>query len=403
MVRLKRRLGVVAVALAVALVATFLSDRSAARGASSRGAPVGIVDLFSVEQAPVLAEMHVTGKRAIDGWTFWEGTIGGVPVVDVMSGEINEAAELATYVLDKTFHPRATLLSGTAGSVSPRIRMGDVLLSGFVDDKTAVHYYPGGYQTTYGGAEVPLTSHSDIRGAVASYQEVTPATPSDAGSYGYGPKRTDKSLAMVSSFAAPKQLVNLGLKASSMVGTTPVWDATTGVEPAAGAPAGPSITNEAVAGVVGATDVWTTPLAYIEAQNALYPNDAEENEGTGFAFTNAQLGVPWLLVRGISNTVWYPNAYDGVLASKHAAIVVKYIVEHLPARLSPAPETISDLSPESNARRYGYLVASKAYYKSVGPVTKIVVNKKTITGAKLNNLNSAYVPSAGAVTASRGR
>jgi hypothetical protein len=65
--------------------------------------------------------MKTTHSRKIDGLTFYEGSIDGYPVVDVQSGEINERAELATYILDTTFHPRAILYSGTAGA-PPRMR-----------------------------------------------------------------------------------------------------------------------------------------------------------------------------------------------------------------------------------------------------------------------------------------
>ena len=76
--------------------------------------------------------------------------------------------------------------------------------------------------------------------------------------------------------------------------------------------------------MIGQAPVWTEPLSVTAAQNLLYQNDTEENEGTGFAFANAQLGVPWLLVRGVSDSVWYPDAYDGVLGSQHAAAVLRY-------------------------------------------------------------------------------
>lgn len=386
------RAGVVAAAALLAGMLAWIlvgGGGPSARGAARKTlAPVGIEEAFSVEQAPVLAEMKVTGKRVIDGLTFYEGTIGGDPVVDVQSGEINEQAELATYILDTVFHPRAVLYSGTAGAQDNAVHVGDVVLSGFVDDKSGIHYYAGGYQGPYGGAEVQTTKHSDLRGAVTSYSEVTPATPKDAATYGYGPSTPDKSIKMVTVFAAPKELVKVGLKAGGMVGTTKLSDAT-GESSKTG-----TITNKAIAGVVGAADVWTEPLSFIAAQNALYPSDAEENEGSGFAFANAQLGVPWLLVRGISDSVWYPNAYDGPLAAQHAAIVDKYIVEHLPAKISKAPETLSELSPLSNAHRYGYLVATKAYYK-VTPVTKIVVGKKTLSSAKLKALSGEYTYSAG--------
>jgi adenosylhomocysteine nucleosidase len=384
---------VAVVALAWALLG---SGSGFARGAGvATLAPVGIESAFSVEQAPVLAEMKVTGSRKLDGLTFYTGTIGGVAVVDVQTGEINEQAELATYILDTTFHPRAVLYSGTAGAQENDVHVGDVVLSGFVDDKSGIHYYLGGAQQPYGGAEVQTTDKSDLKGSVFSYSEVTPATPKTAAGYGYGPSTKDRSIKMVSVFAAPKALVNLGMQASAQLGTTPLWDATSGKAPAAGSSAAAAtVTNKTVAGVVGDADVWTEPLSWIAAQNALYPTDAEENEGVGFAFTNAQLGVPWLLVRGISDSVWYPNAYDGPLASEHAATVVKYVVTHLPARLSTAPETLGGLSAQSNARRYGYLVASQAYYK-VSPVSKIVVGKSTVTSGKLRVLDTEYAYSAG--------
>src|SRR5207245_9949911 len=116
--------------------------------------------------------------------------------------------------------------------------------------------------------------------------------------------------------------------------------------------------------------VWTEPLAWLAAQNFLYQTDAEENEGTGFAFSNVQLGVPWLIVRGISDTPWHPRAYDIILGSQRAAGVVRYVIGHLPKQPSRAPATIADLSPMANARLAGYLVATKAYF-GVGPVTQV--------------------------------
>jgi adenosylhomocysteine nucleosidase len=394
----RSRLIVLGVALLLASVLAgllFGSGPDPARGASATVvAPVGIESAFSVEQAPILAEIKVSSHRKIDGLTFYEGTIGGVSVVDVQTGEINEQAELATYILDSTFHPRAVLYSGTAGAQDNAVHVGDVVLSGFVDDKSGIHYYLGGDQQPYGGAEVQTTGRSDLRGAVAHDSEVTPATPKSAAHYGYGPSTKDPTIKMVSVFAAPRALVSLGMAASAQLGTTPLWDATTGAAPKSHASSAPTITNKTFAGVVGDADVWTEPMGWIAAQNALYPTDAEENEGVGFAFTNAQLGIPWLLVRGISDSVWYPNAYDGPLASEHAATVVKYIVTHLPTKLSLAPETLGDLTPQSNARRYGYLVAAKADY-AVTPVTQIVVGKRTVSAATLKALDKEYRYSAG--------
>jgi adenosylhomocysteine nucleosidase len=127
----------------------------------------------------------------------------------------------------------------------------------------------------------------------------------------------------------------------------------------------------------------------------LFQTDAEENEGSGFAFANAAAGVPWMLVRGISDTPWFPDAYDADLASDRAANVVAYMVAHLPAKVSKAPVTMSDLSPLANARQAGYLVASQAYF-TVNPVTKVEYSDAssgktvTLTGSSLAKLTKEY-------------
>jgi adenosylhomocysteine nucleosidase len=151
---------------------------------------------------------------------------------------------------------------------------------------------------------------SDIKGAtVIGYGTPLP-TPADAKTYGYGPTTTTKSWVFIGAYAAPRQLVGVARKATGLLGKTTIADAT-GNPKRIG-----TITNKIVAGVVGQADYWTEPLPWIESQNMLYQTDAEENEASGFAFANAQMGVPWLLVRGISDTVLYPNAYDAIVSSR---------------------------------------------------------------------------------------
>ncbi len=383
-----------AVLVVVAAIAGWGLTRSAAtaRGAVPGEAPIGIVDAFGVEQAPILAEMNVTGQREIDGFTFWEGTIAGQPVVDVCSGEIDASAELATFILDTTFHPRATLFSGTAGAQNADVHVGDVVTSGFVVDKSSIHYQLGGYQTPYTGVEIKTTGRSDLAGAIINGYEAPDPTPADASTYGNGPSTVDKKTVDVSAFAAPLQLLQTAQGASDLLGTTTLADAT-------GNPAKTgSITNKVFAGVIGQANTWTEPLSWIEAQNMLYQTDTEENEGSGFAFANAQLGVPGLVVRGISDSVWYPNAYDGVLASQHAATVVAYLVDQLPATISTAPATLADLSPQANANQAGYLIADQAYF-SITPVSKVVYTQigqqTTLSGPALAKLESEYTYAAG--------
>jgi adenosylhomocysteine nucleosidase len=388
-------------ALAVAGSAAFATSAGAAskhpaaasaavKSAGKPEAPIGIVSADPEEQAPLLAKMHVTRHVEIAGYTYWIGTMGGKPVVDTASGELDETAELATWILDSTFHPRATLFTGTAGANNAAINVGDVVLSGYVADKSQIHYELGGYQEAYSGIELHAVGASDAEGAIVnSYGNVYP-TPSDAANFDNDNDPTDKSWIFVDALAATKELVTIAQRAPT--GTETVADAT-GEAKAKG-----TFKNKVVVGTIGQANVWTEPLSWIEAQNMLFQTDAEENEGSGFAFANAAAGVPWMLVRGISDTPWFPNAYDADLAADRAAAVVEYLVARLPVAVSKAPVTMANLSPVANAREAGYLVAGQAYF-SVTPVTKVIYTSRagktvTLSGKSLAKLTKEYKYSA---------
>jgi adenosylhomocysteine nucleosidase len=336
----------------------------------------------------VLAAMHVQRSQVIDGYRFWIGTVDGVPVVDVGAGEIDETVELATYLLDTTFRPRLVLLSGTAGAQNAAVNVGDVVVGGYVVDKSSIHYEQGGYQSPYRGIEIHLTDHSDIAGAVIDGVAKPYPGPGSAPTYGSGPATSDTKWAFVTALAGSRQAMAVAQGAGPGLGSTTLATAT-------GTPqAGGNVVSKVVSGVIGQANVWTEPLPWLAAQNFLYQTDAEENEGTGFAFSNAQLGVPWLIVRGISDTPWHPHAYDIVLGARRAAGVVRYVIGHLPTQLSRAPATIADLSPTANARLAGYLVATKAYF-GVGPVTQVEYRdasgqQVTLSGSKLADLQGEY-------------
>jgi adenosylhomocysteine nucleosidase len=377
------------VALAACLVGAGAAASGSTNSKSSAAplAPIGILSAEGTEQAPVLAAMHVTRSVVVDGYLFYVGTINGHPVVDAFSGEVDESAELAAYLLISHFHPRAMLFSGTAGAEAASINVGDVVVSGMVVDKSNLHYQLGGYQTPYEGVELHLGKGVSDAGDMTDGYEYPLPTPADAKSYGNGPSTsTNKNWVYITDFAAPRQLVKVAEQAPSL-GTTTVADAT-------GQKATGSIKNKVVVGVIGQAPVWTEPLSWIEAEDAVYQTDAEENEGTGFAFACAAQGVPWMLIRGISDTPWHPNAYEGVIASDHAAKVAIYVVDHLPATISRQPVTFADLSPETNARTAGYVIAQQAWY-SIGPVTKVTYvaqngKTKTLAGAVLKALEKEY-------------
>jgi hypothetical protein len=104
------------------------------------------------------------------------------------------------------------------------------------------------------------------------------------------------------------------------------------------------------------------------------------------------------MVRGVSDTPWHPAAYQGIVAAEHAAHVAIHIATRLPVKVARAPERFGELSPLSNARRAGYLVADKAFY-GVGPVTRVAYTapdgrRRILAGPALARLRAAYGPEA---------
>ncbi|MDA8072776.1 MAG: 5'-methylthioadenosine/S-adenosylhomocysteine nucleosidase [Actinomycetota bacterium] len=336
---------------------------------SSNGARVGIVNAMGMEQAPILAAMRVTGVRVIDGYRFYLGTIAGRPVVDVRSGEKEYAAELATAVMDATFHPVASVLTGTAGARNPAVNVGDVVVSGFVVDKSSIHFHDRGFISPYTGVEMVVTHRSDVAGGLVGGFGAPGPTPADASRYGSGPAATTNRYEYFEALASPRSLVRLAER--YRLGTTP-RSVATGSSTATG-----TIPAVVDAGVIGSANQWTEPLADQELQNSLYQSDAGENEGMGFAYTNAQLGVPWLVVRGISDSPWYPSAYSGVLAANRAAAVGIYVVQHMPPHVVRTPSTLATLSPSSNAARAGYVVANRVDVTAAGAVTEVTYTAGT--------------------------
>jgi adenosylhomocysteine nucleosidase len=329
---------------------------------------VGIVSAMPMEQAPILAAMNVSGEVNISGYEFFVGTMGNQQVVSVRSGEKEYAVTQATTLMDVFFNIHAAILSGTAGARDPNITVGDVVLGGFVVDKSSIHYYLGNatyqyYEDGYGGVEiVNLTS---VPNAVYAGFGSAQVVPSNASTYGYG-YGADHAYTYFE--ALPASLGLLRLAENYTLPHTPLSYIT-------GQNASGYAESYVVAGVVGSANQWTEPLSWMSQQNALYETDAGENEGMGFAYVNTHFNIPWLIVRGISDSPWYPDTYQGVWAADAAANVTVFVAEHFSPGLPYLNKTVAfqDLSPMSNAWAHGYIVAVQVYYVGLNPVLIVYI------------------------------
>lgn len=324
---------------------------------------IGIVTAMPMEQAPILAAMTVQGVVNISGYEFFVGTVGGVQVVSVRSGEKEYAVTLATTIMASFFNITAALLSGTAGARDPNTTVGDVVLGAFVVDKSSVHYYLGNSTGNYsedGYTGVEVVNLTPVNNGVFGGFGSAQVLPGNASVYGYGYGQ-DRSYTYFE--ALPASLGLLRVAEEYTPPPTPASYVTGGNSSAL-------VKSYVISGVVGSANQWTEPLYWMAQQNALYETDAGENEGMGFAYACTHFGIPWLVIRGISDSPWYPSTYQGVWAADAAANVTLYVVSHFSeARpLLHAEASFSDLSPMSNARAHGYIVANQVYYSGLAVI-----------------------------------
>lgn len=93
----------------------------------------GIISAIPEEQQAILNQMEQgrNGPRSqvICGRTFYEGVIGGTPVVSVQSGIGKVSASLTAALLLQNYGVDRVLFLGVAGSVSEFVKRGDVVLA----------------------------------------------------------------------------------------------------------------------------------------------------------------------------------------------------------------------------------------------------------------------------------
>jgi adenosylhomocysteine nucleosidase len=92
-------------------------------------APIAVQGAVDSELGPLIEALGNPEPRDIQGFRFWEGTIGGNRVV-VSRTEVGMVhAAMATMILIRDYDPRVIINQGTAGGVNPELETGDIVLS----------------------------------------------------------------------------------------------------------------------------------------------------------------------------------------------------------------------------------------------------------------------------------
>ena len=90
---------------------------------------LGIIGAMDVEVATLKEKMENCTQRELAGSVFWEGTLSGLPVVVVQCGVGKVNAALCVQVLADCFGVTHVVNTGVAGSLSPELDIGDLVIS----------------------------------------------------------------------------------------------------------------------------------------------------------------------------------------------------------------------------------------------------------------------------------
>jgi adenosylhomocysteine nucleosidase len=227
--------------------------------------PVVVQGAMQIEVETLAGRLEHATIEKVGGWTFWRGTVDGYPVIvsKTQKGMSNAAA--ATLLAVERYHPIAIINQGTAGG-----------------HDAALHNY-----------DIVLGTTSVNLGAFKS-----PSRPAGAGSstLDWSPIDLTAADGSAASSATPRHLATFTGDAALLAAARSVTTRYT--------------KGRIVEGVIGSSDVWNDEIDRITRLHAQYGTAAEEMETASAAQIAAQLGVPLLGIRVLSDNALNGNAYD---------------------------------------------------------------------------------------------
>ncbi|MBU1749742.1 MAG: 5'-methylthioadenosine/adenosylhomocysteine nucleosidase [Chloroflexi bacterium] len=109
---------------------------------------VGVLGALPIEVAPVRAAMQVSETATVAGVRMWRGTLAGRPLVLGQMGVGKVQAAMAAQMLIDRWQPVALVVTGTAGALDPDLGVGDVVVARAVRPHDVGAHLPDGFQPT---------------------------------------------------------------------------------------------------------------------------------------------------------------------------------------------------------------------------------------------------------------
>lgn len=240
--------------------------------------PIAVQGAVDSELGPLIEALGSPEPRVVEGYSFWEGSIRGRPVV-VSRTEVGMVhAAVATTLLVRTFSPAVLINQGTAGAVDPDLRVGDIVLG-----RASAPF--GAFRTA------PRAKGEGVR---LDDWEILPRL-----------LRVDGERVPYEKFDADPELLGLAGEVEYPEGRL-------------------------VPGIVGSADQWNREVDKLLWAHEVYGIASEDMESASAHQVAEVFGVPFLAVRIVSNSEHHAPEFRRELGETCADYVVR-LVEKLAA------------------------------------------------------------------------
>lgn len=301
----------------ILLIAVLLLGGAAPQPVARDIPRIAVMAAFDRELVEILAKATITETRIVNGRTHHLGTLGGQPVVILLSGFSIVNAAMTTQALLDRYEITQIVFSGIAGGVNPALQVGDVTIpaqwgnyqeSAF-GRKTATGFHSDRITTPFAnyGMMFPQGTSVTVRGAPADSLERRFWFPVDSGALAHATR------------AASGIRLGQCMRVDVCVAHQPrIVIGGNGV-------AGPTFVDNA---------------EYREWVWATFRADALDMESSAVAVVAYENRVPYIVFRGISDLAGggegrnVVRSYGQLAAANAAAVVIAYL-QTLPRPTAP--------------------------------------------------------------------
>ncbi len=299
------------------LAATLLVGAAPAPLAAQESPRIAVMAAFDRELEVILANATITERRVVNGRTHHLGTLGGQPVVILLSGVSIVNAAMTTQALLDRYPISQIVFSGIAGGVNPNLQVGDVTIpaqwgnyqENVFGRKTATGFHSDRITTPFAnyGMMFPQGTSVTVRGAPADSLERRFWFPADSAALAHA-KRVAATVRL-----SPCMRVDVCVphQPRIVIGGNGV--------------AGPTFVDNA---------------EYREWAWATFQADALDMESSAVALVAYENKVPYIVFRGISDLAGggegrnVVRSYGQLAAANAAAVTIAYL-QALPRPSAP--------------------------------------------------------------------